>query len=242
MLASSEALKSLHVIVPISDDEKLWRDLLNDLVHLPQGALISLVGQQDVNEKELEKIRERSLFTLQHEKAPGSLAEQLNRAAFRSKHSFLWFLHADSKIPKSTLSNLNAALEAKPDAIHYCQLHFLDDGPSLMFLNSLAVQLRSRLLNLSFGHQGLALSARQFEHVGGFNEDLDHQIVEDFIWRAKAKGISLNPVDSPIYTSARYYKNHGWGRASAERFFKETKSTVRDGSRFLLHRVFQRRV
>ncbi|MEK6556564.1 MAG: glycosyltransferase, partial [Bdellovibrionota bacterium] len=174
----NEPFKSLHVIVPISADEKLWRDLLNDLVSLPAGSRVSLVGSQILNTDELEKIKNKSLFELVHMPGENHLATGMNHAAFSTHHKFLWFLHADSKIPKSTLANLQKALHEKPEQIHYCQLQFLDDGPSLMFLNSLAVQLRSKLLNLSFGHQGLALSKEQFEHVGGFDEELKADVVQ----------------------------------------------------------------
>jgi hypothetical protein len=235
----SDPLKSLHVIVPISSDERLWRDLLNDLVSLPQGSRVSLVGSQELNPVELEKIKNSSLFELIHLPSENHLATAMNHAAFSSQHEFMLFLHADSKIPKSTLANLQKALREKPDQIHYCQLQFLDDGPSLMFINSLAVQLRSRLLNLSFGHQGLALSKSQFEHVGGFNEELKSDVVQDFIWRAKQKGIRLSGIESPIYTSARFYKENGWGKATVQRFVKETKGTVLKGTRYLVERAFK---
>lgn len=239
MSTVSDPLKSLHVIVPISADERLWRDLLNDLVSLPQGSRVSLVGSQILNSEELEKIKNRSLFELVHLPNENHLATAMNHAAFSSHHEFLWFLHADSKIPKSTLTNVQRALREKPDQIHYCQLQFLDDGPSLMFLNSLAVQLRSRLLNLSFGHQGLAISKTQFEHVGGFNEQLASDVVQDFIWRAKQKSIRLSGIESPIYTSARFYKENGWGKATVQRFMKETKGTVVKGTRFLVQKAFK---
>ncbi len=238
MSASSDPLKSLHVIVPISSSETLWRDLLNDFVSLPQGSRVSLVGSQTLNGEELERIKNNSLFELVHLPNENHLATAMNHAAFSSQHEFLWFLHADSKIPKSTLANLQRALREKPNEVHYCQLQFLDDGPSLMFINSLAVQLRSKLLNLSFGHQGLALSKNQFEHIGGFNENLPADIVQDFIWRAKQKGIRLSGIESPIYTSARFYKENGWGRATVQRFVKETKGTIIKGTQFLIVRVF----
>ena len=222
----SDPFQSIHIVIPVSADETLWRDLLNDLVSLPRGSKVSLVGAQNISIEEIMKVNESGLFDVMCWATENSFAEALNQAAFSSQSDFLWFLHADSKLPKSTLAKVKLALEKNPDAIYYCQLQFLDDGPRFMFINSLAVQLRSQLLNLSFGHQGLAMSRRTFERVGGFSETVQSDVVLDFLIRAKSKKIALREVPSPIYTSARYYKKNGWLKASLERFAQETSRTL----------------
>src|SRR5690606_12666347 len=134
--------------------------------------------------------------------------------AYDSQQRNLWFLHADSKVPKPTLVALRGALRADPEALHFFELQFLDDGPRLVRLNKMGVKIRSEILGLPFGHQGFAIAREQFLRIGNFNEDLERGEDQAFIWEARRKNIPVRFVKAPIFTSARRYSD-GWTRATS---------------------------
>jgi hypothetical protein len=111
---------------------------------------------------------------------------------------------------------LRAALEAQPAALCYFDLEF-EDGPRLMLLNEWGVRIRSRLLGMPFGDQGLALGKQEFESLGGFSLGAPYGEDHLLVWTARRRGMRLMPVGSRLGTSARAYREGGWGRTTARR-------------------------
>lgn len=223
---NADPLRDLCIVVPVSAGERLWRDLLNDLMSLPEGSEIVLVGPEPISEEELRLAAERSVFQLQYLPAPAGRAVGMNRAAYATDKKFLWFLHADSKIPKPTLMALKNALTEAPDALHFFELRFLDDGPRLVGLNKLGANLRSQVFGLPFGHQGFALAREQFLRIGCFNEELSQGEDQVFVFEARRKRIPVRAIHAPIFTSARRYQMEGWSRATTQRLWHSTKQVV----------------
>lgn len=236
---SQKVLRSLHVIIPIVSKDELWRDLLTDLYCLPEGARVSLVGPELPDSTEIELIAKKFVFQLDVISSPKGLAVQMNAAAFQSRHDFFWFLHADSKVPKSSIAKLGMAFEKQPEALHYFNLKYLDDGPRWMFLNSLGARYRSKVLGLPFGDQGFAISRTNFVQIGGFDETVSGGEDHVFVWRAYERGIPLHAIASPIFTSARRYETTGWGRTTGERLIKAAQHAAQERFRFLKNRVFR---
>lgn len=232
-----DILRSLHVIIPIASKEELWRDLLTDLTSLPEGSRVTLVGPELPEPGEVAELSKRFVFSLDVLKSEKGLAVQMNTAAFQSRHDYLWFLHADSKVPKSSIAQLSLAFENKPNDLHYFNLQYLDDGPRWMFLNSLGARYRSRLLGLPFGDQGFAISRANFIRVGGFDESVREAEDHVFVWRAFEKGIALNPISSPIFTSARRYEDKGWGRTTSHHLLKTAQHALLERFRFIKGRL-----
>lgn len=236
---SQEILRSLHVIIPIISKDELWRDLLTDLYFLPEGARVSLVGPNLPDPAEISLVAEKFVFALDAISSPKGLAIQMNAAAFQSRHTYLWFLHADSKVPKSSIAKLGTAFEKKPDALHYFNLRYLDDGPRWMFLNSLGAKYRSKILGLPFGDQGFAISRANFVRIGGFDESVNAGEDHNFVWRAYERGIKLHAISSPIFTSARRYEATGWGRTTGGRLLKAAQHAAQERFRFIKNRVLR---
>lgn len=235
----SDPLRNLSVIVPLAAGERLWRDLLNDLVALPEGAEVILVGAEEISQKELADYEARGVYKIRYLPGHVGRALQMNRGAYASEKKFLWFLHADSKIPKPALQALRVALSDAPDALHFFELRFLDDGPRLVGLNKIGANLRSQFLNLPFGHQGFALSRAQFERIGCFNEELEQGEDQAFVWEAHRKRIPVKAIRTPIFTSARRYEIEGWGRATSGRLWASTKQAINEYIKFVRGRLFE---
>lgn len=144
--------------------------------------------------------------------AEGTRAASLNAGARAARTPFLWFLHADCAVEARHLAALAAALATRPDAVHFFDLAFVNDGPRAARLNAWGGNLRARLVRLPFGDQGLAMHVGTWRRLGGFPEGLSYGEDHVFIWRAHLEGVPVRRIPLPLPTSARAYRARGWLR------------------------------
>jgi hypothetical protein len=206
------ALSQVTVVVPVGHGDTLTRELRAQLSLLPPAAQVCVVCSDEPGH-ELIGAGLRSMRGPQWQcllSSPGRALQQ-NAGAAAASRPWLWFVHADSVLAPDTLPALAKWIQLDIQALAYFDLRFLDDGPALMRLNTAGVWLRSRLLGLPFGDQGLALPRALFETLGRFDTTLAGGEDHDLVWRARRAGVPLRPLRAPIYTSARKYAEHGWG-------------------------------
>lgn len=202
----------LSVVIPVGPGDAAWRGLLTQLGPQLQTETEVLVAATIPEPPEFTALRP-AIVSPTHWRwlvGPSGRAMQQNHGANQAGGGFLWFLHADSRLPPNALAVLGQRLALDPAALWYFDLRFLPDGPRLMWLNALGAQFRSRLLGLPFGDQGLALSRGAFERLGGFREDLPYGEDHLLVWAARRSGVRLRPVGCALYTSARKYQQRGW--------------------------------
>ncbi len=215
----TEILKRLSVIVPFHGVDLHWKDLLQDLRPLPKSAEIILVGPDEPPAEILIKASEYMVAQVRYVYAPKGRGVQLNAGAKAASKDFFWFLHADSKVPRPSLFLLSQSLQAEPEVLHFFDLKFLDDGPKVMFLNSLGANFRSRYLGMPFGDQGFAVSRALFYRIGGFAENAAYGEDHLFIWQARRKRVPVRRIAAPIFTSARRYDSQGWAALTSRRLY-----------------------
>lgn len=208
-------LARLTVVVPVGPGDTIAPILREQLSALPADAELRVVCA-DADDA----ARMRAAATPDHGPrwrcaiAPCGRAAQQNAGADAAARSWLWFLHADSRLAPETLPALAEFLRDDASALGYFDLRFLDDGPPLMPLNAIGVWLRSRWLGLPFGDQGLVLPRSVFRALGGFDTALTCGEDHDLVWRARRAGLPLRPLRAPLYSSARKYAEHGWARVT----------------------------
>lgn len=142
----------------------------------------------------------------------GSRARSLNAGARRARGDLLWFLHADSRPGVEAVQRLLAAAQAHPAALLFFDLAFANDAGPLVRINQWGGNLRSRLLRLPYGDQGLACRREVFERIGPFREDVAYGEDHLLVWQAHRAGVKLARVGTRLPTSARTYAEHGWLR------------------------------
>ena len=140
----------------------------------------------------------------------GSRPKSLNAGAARASGDLLWFLHADSGLEGDSVERLLEAAKRHPDAVLFFDLVFARDGGALIRLNQWGANLRSRLLKLPFGDQGLACRRETFKRIGPYPEGAPYGEDHLFVWQAHCAGVPLVPVGAPLVTSARRYAETGW--------------------------------
>lgn len=206
---SGEGGVALSVIIPVGPGDRAWTRLLPSLVpQLGVGTELIITATDPTPDGVPPGVR----WIV----GPPGRAAQQNLAAALARGRWLWFLHADSSLPPHAVRRLCAALEAQPAALCYFDLEF-EDGPRLMLLNEWGVRIRSRLLGMPFGDQGLALGKQEFEALGGFSLGAPYGEDHLLVWTARRHGMRLVPVGSRLGTSARAYREGGWGRTTARR-------------------------
>jgi rSAM/selenodomain-associated transferase 1 len=203
-------LEDLSIIIPVGPAETAWQELLNDLLLLPIRCEVLVVGVEALP-AEFSDLKAR----FPHCEARWLVsrlgrARQMNLGAMFARRRFLWFLHADSRLTANALASLDRAVRNNPEAIQYFDLAFHDDGPALVRINAWGANLRSRLLGLPFGDQGLCLSKEQFRCLGGFDESLKFGEDHLLVWRAHQNQVMVRPTGGRVTTSARKYVHNGW--------------------------------
>ena len=75
---------------------------------------------------------------------------------------------------------------------------------------NVGANMRSRLLGLPFGDQGLCIKKSLFDTLDGYPEDCPYGEDLLFVWQARLAGIPLQRVPSKLLTSGRKYQQRGW--------------------------------
>ncbi len=140
---------------------------------------------------------------------PAGRAGQLNRGVRTGSGEWLWLLHADSRPSAEALEQVARAGLLEPGVYHFA-LAFADDGPALTRLNAIGANLRSRLLGLPFGDQGLLVHRQVFDRLKGFSETVGRGEDLDFVVRAGVAGFPPRRLPGTLTTSARRYRDQGW--------------------------------
>lgn len=137
-------------------------------------------------------------------------AGQMNAGAAQAAGEWLFFVHADSRLPAGWEDALRAA---PPDAVGGWFRFALDAPAWQARVIERGVAVRVRLLRLPYGDQGLFVRASVFRALGGFR-DLPLMEDVDFVRRLVKAGPVFEPP-LPLVTSARRWRRDGWFRRSA---------------------------
>ncbi len=195
-------LPALTIVIPVGPTERVRPHVLEQLTGANRGwqILVATTAQPEWSVPE-----ECRLLT-----SPAGRAQQQNHAARQATGDWLWFLHADCELAPEAPDRITTFIEQAADALGYCWLKFLNDGPRLTALNAVGANIRSRWFNLPYGDQGLCISKDWFEILGGFRENLARGEDLDLVVRARLAGLPIRPIRTTIATSARRYRDNGW--------------------------------
>lgn len=193
----------LDVVVPTVDEERHLPRLLRDLDELRVDHRVTVVdgGSGDGTVDAARRMGVRVV------RAPRGRAVQMAVGAAASTAPWLFFVHADCRLPGAARHRVEEWLvEATPrDAAH---LAFALDGDGWFWrFIELGQALRERATGLVYGDQGLLLSRSLYAAVGGFP---DLPIMEDVVMvdRVRRRG-RLHRLDAPLPASPRRYRAEG---------------------------------
>ncbi len=141
---------------------------------------------------------------------PRGRARQMNAGAAEARGELLWFVHADTLVPRTGADLIRRRLTEPDVALGAFALGFRNDEGTGAFERFVArgANLRSRLFRLPFGDQAFFLRRTVFERMGGFP---DVPILEDLLLARSARRLGRVVVERlPVWTSARRWHAARW--------------------------------
>lgn len=142
--------------------------------------------------------------------SPPGRAQQMNLGAAAAQSEMLLFLHGDTILPPQYWTLITTAL-AQPNSIAGA-FDLAIDAPNLpLRWVEWGVKLRSRLLQLPYGDQGIFLTRDSFRAIGGYRDQPimeDYQLIQDLKQQLKPKG-KITIINIPVKTHPRRWQRLG---------------------------------
>ena len=142
--------------------------------------------------------------------APRGRGTQLRAGGEAARGDWLLFLHADTQLGAGWREAVAAHVATTPDRAGFFDLRLDDRAWQARFIER-GVALRVRLLGLPYGDQGLLVSRRLYDEVGGFRP---LALMEDVDLARRIGGHRLRRLGTTALTSAQRWRRDGWLRRS----------------------------
>jgi rSAM/selenodomain-associated transferase 2 len=199
----------LSIVVPTLDEAATLPALLGDVARLAcaHEVVVADGGSTDATRALAAAAGARVI------EAPRGRGRQLRAGAAAASAPWLAFLHADVRLSAAAVAALDAVVAPRaPDAVYAFRLHI--DAPGAAFrVVEAGANLRSRLLQLPYGDQGLVLPRARYEAAGGHPPI---PLMEDVVLvRALARRARIRLLDASVTVSARRWLRDGVWRRSA---------------------------
>lgn len=150
--------------------------------------------------------------------APAGRGQQLAAAAREAKGTWLLCLHADSILGEDWIMVVREHMRTRPGDAGYFRLRFNSQDGMARIVAGWA-NLRSRVLGLPYGDQGLLIPKTLYDRVGGYDEI---PLMEDVAMARSLRG-HLRPLRSEITTDATRYETEGWMRRGGRNLLTLTR-------------------
>ncbi len=197
----------LSVIIPALDATAGIRDVLACLLGdgTPPGEIIVVDGGSVDSTVVLARRMGATVMT-----AERGRGNQMAAGAAAAGGEWMLFLHADTVLQAGWRTQA-ANFMARPDNLGRAAVFrlSLDDPSSMARRVEWVARLRSRLLGLPYGDQGLLISRRFHDALGGFRP---MPIMEDVDMARRIGRRRLVTLDSEARTSAVRYRRSGYTR------------------------------
>jgi rSAM/selenodomain-associated transferase 2 len=201
----------ISVVIPTLNAERALPATLASLVPAAVEGLVREVIVSDGGSADATRdiVREAGARLVEGERGRGG---QLARGADAARGAWLLFLHADTAIEASWSKEALALIESGEERAGVFTLRFAAGGlaPALVAAGAM---IRTRVLLSPYGDQGLLISRRLYDAVGGYRplplfEDVD--FVERLV-RARGRR-ALKVLKSEATTSPDRYLHDGYAR------------------------------
>lgn len=191
----------ISVIIPTLNEENTISLALDALSRLSPDEIIVVDGGSKDHTRKTAAERQSIVIS-----SPRGRAQQMNRGARAAKGDVLLFLHADTLLPSSAVSDIRSALEDPRYVGGRFDIKLDKEGWIYRIIGDL-ISLRSRVTKIATGDQAIFVRRKVFEDIGGFP---DIPIMEDIaLSRMLKKKGKVACLKSRVVTSARRWEVEG---------------------------------
>jgi rSAM/selenodomain-associated transferase 2 len=199
----------ISVVIPTLDVSPTLQRTMAPLVHAAVEGLVKevVVADGGSTDDTLELAEDAGATIVAAERGRGT---QLAAGCAAARGDWLLVLHADTELGEGWERAARDHIDRKPGKAGYFRFA-LDDSAGAARLWERGVALRCALLGLPYGDQGLLISRKVYEAVGGYRplplmEDVD-------LARRLGRG-RLSLLHANAVTSAERYRQGGYARRS----------------------------
>jgi len=193
--------KRLSIIIPTLNEEDHLQQTLARLSSEEDVEVIVVDGRSSDATRDIAKACEAEIIS-----SPKGRGIQMNRGVKASSGELLLFLHGDTTLPCG-FAPLIRKVMGKPGYSAGAFALKINSGRPLLSLIAHSATLRSRLLQMPYGDQGIFTSREMYDRAGGFAEV---PIMEDYIFIRELKKYGrIFILHEAAVTSARRWQNMG---------------------------------
>lgn len=194
----------LSIVIPTYNTSVALSRTIQSLVPPPYAREIIVVDGGSSDDT-LEIAKQQGVRIIHAQKGRG---QQLKAGGQAAKGDWLLFLHADTVLPPTWGLDVCTfvANDAKRERAGYFTFALDDDKASAKRLEKM-VSWRCRLLGLPYGDQGLLISKKLYDQVGGFT---DIPLMEDVDIVRRIGKSRLDQLSTCAVTSAKRYQKQGY--------------------------------
>ena len=221
------------IIVPALNEGAIIESFLTHLRERAPDAELIVVdgGSRDHTAALAEPVADRVLV------ATRGRAPQMNAGAAAARGEILWFLHADSRVPRDPLPAITNGLRDHATAGGCFRLRFPRGQPIYRLSDSLG-NVAVDFFRIALGDHGIFCRRTAFEKVGGYQ---DVPLMEDAeLYRSLQRSCGrMRQLRAFIVSSPRRYEQFGPVRTTG--YYLLILALYVGGARIgLLHRIYQR--
>jgi rSAM/selenodomain-associated transferase 2 len=190
----------LSAVIPTLNAAAGLRACVDSLAEMAGEVVVADGGSTDATRQIAESCGAAVIRT------PPGRGLQLAAGAAAARGNWLLFLHADTRLEPAWAEEARAFMAERSTGAAVFRFALDDPAPQARRIERMATW-RARALALPYGDQGLLLSRRLYDQVGGFRplplmEDVD---IVRRLGRAR-----LNLLRARAFTSAARYRRDGW--------------------------------
>lgn len=196
----------ITVVIPTFDASEALPAAADALLEgVTSGLVAELVisdgGSEDATREVAKELGARWI------EGPAGRGGQIARGVAEVRTTWLLIVHADTWLSPGWSDAARRHMSDHPEKAGYFRLRFRADGIAPRVVEA-GANLRSRVLGLPWGDQGLLVSRATLSEVGGVPEI---PLMEDVALARRLRG-RLRPLQADALTSAAGYERDGWGR------------------------------